>query len=103
MNGDNVECTVCGAGFEISGTSCCDTNSGTFPNNANGCSSCSQIITGCQTCEYSSGAVECTICDTDNGYHRSGIICCDTFNSLYPNGANTCEFCEEIVIGCTAC
>ena len=80
MNGENIECRVCMTGYENSGSICCDTSVGSYPDASSGCKLCSEIILGCETCESNGGEISCTICNTDNGYYRSGNTCCNGLN-----------------------
>lgn len=51
-----TKCQGCNTvgGYQLSGETCCNTNQNSYPNNLNGCSSCSTLIAGCSLCKYSS-------------------------------------------------
>ena len=97
---DAVECTECSTGFELSDSSCCDTSIGMFPDGQGSCQTCSALINGCESCHYSGGTLTCTLCDAANNYHRSGDICCDTQSGSFPDAANSCSSCGQLIIGC---
>ena len=52
LNGQEVGCTNCieANGYLISGSECCDTNAGQFPDGADSCDACANVVTGCSTC-----------------------------------------------------
>lgn len=53
------QCTICEAGWELSGTICCDTSLDLFPDGEGACLACHVLLPGCLTCMVS---LEGTIC-----------------------------------------
>lgn len=96
-------CAVCESGYAISGSTCCQVGSDSYPDGGIGCASCSQIIPGCVSCTVNSGSTECLICDTVNSYELSGRICCQTNANSYPDDSGGCSSCSSIVPGCLSC
>ena len=49
-------CTDCdiGEGYELSGSTCCNTNLDSYPDHIGGCTGCSDFITGCARCTHES-------------------------------------------------
>ena len=100
-----TECASCNteAGFELSGTICCDLNNNKFPDGSGGCAACADIILGCGTCEVINGLTECASCNTEAGFQISGTICCYTNSGQYPDGSGACDSCGNIIFGCESC
>ena len=81
-----------------SGDICCDTNVGLGPNGNGGCSLCSDVISGCDSCVLNAGTISCDQCA--DGFVPSGDICCDTNAGSQPDGNGGCTGCPT---GCFAC
>ena len=80
----------------------CNSNSYYDPNTRL-CNTCSNSITDCQECSYSS-SVTCTKCSVASGKTLNGGICVSCQNNQYFNATDsTCTSCSGQLANCLQC
>lgn len=84
-----MECDTAN-GYYLSGTSCCNSADDLFPDSQNSCAACSAIKSNCDTCEVDEFSnVNCIVCSSEG----EGYFLVD----------GSCDTCENVIPGCTAC
>ena len=109
---DTAGTSVCKAcnlalGYTLSvfNTCKCDNSKGLYFMPDKSCGECAKAISGCTSCDDSSGTTTCSSCDASKGYMPDGSGGCKCNNSAgyYPSADKTCRRCSDVIFGCNVC